>query len=697
MPNYKSVLVLKKKCFKQRLRRTNVLQYLKSSSCTESINTNFKNINNEQSMTFSGQNLEADINNLTTCDKVLITIEDQPGASSTPDNFDTNEDDSEIDDFDEEADEAIVELSNQEIKNFLAIWALRNKIPHVALNELLVFLKNNTFEFLPIDSRTLLQTPRFKSIEKLEPGEYVHIGLKYGLDNLLQKYSGDIPNEICLNFNIDGIPLSKSSSSCFWPILSKTNISKKIIVVGVYHGYGQPSNFNNFLRPFVDELKSIMIQYQFRSKQIKIKIGAFICDTPARAHILGIKSHAAYSGCPRCCQEGEYHGRMTFPETNAQMRTNVSFRTRADENHHNQDTILEELDIDLVLQFVLDYMHLVLLGVTKKLLRMFTAGGIESLLPTKCIEEINKLLEEIRKTQPSDFQRRIQLLNQLHNYKATEFRTFLLYAGPFVLRNVISKQKYDHYMLLNVAISILCTPNVSDEKIEFARELINAFINGMKIIYGTHHLIFNVHALIHLPDDVKRFGPLDLISAFDFESYMYQIQKLLRKKNQPLSQIYNRIIEMNNVNFEELYNELEYPILKREVNGVFYEVVTEHFTINNASRNCWVMTEKKEIIKFNHAVKRDTQIQIFGNEVIGNKCDFYDYPVSSSSLNIYKTTFNEDQPKYWNLSSITMKLFCMEKKPSDNLCFYDSDDEDEEYYNDNLPCRVFFPILHSQK
>lgn len=282
-----------------------------------------------------------------------------------------------------------------EIKDFLATWAMRHNTSHVALNELLQFFKND-YNTLPCDARTLLKTPKCKEIQKVPPGEYIHIGLQNSIEFFLKKIE-NFPSEIKLNFNIDGVPLSKSSSSCFWPILCKANVFKRIIVIGIYHGYSQPKDFNLFLRPFVNELKQLMSAYTFRGKSIQIKVRAFILDTPARSHVLGIKSHTAYFGCCRCTQEGEYFGRVTFPEMNAAKRTNASFRNNSDEHFHNRNTILNELDIDLVDQFVLDYLHLVLLGVVKKLLKMWTSGKIESLLPSKSIMHIEELLRHVQK------------------------------------------------------------------------------------------------------------------------------------------------------------------------------------------------------------------------------------------------------------------------------------------------------------
>ena len=48
----------------------------------------------------------------------------------------------------------------------------------------------------------------------------------------------------------------------------------------------------------------------------------------------------------------------------------------------------------------------------------------------------------------------------------------------------------------------------------------------MESIYGRDTLVNNVHCLVHLADDVKRFGSLDIFAAFPFESFL---GKLLRE------------------------------------------------------------------------------------------------------------------------------------------------------------------------
>lgn len=78
------------------------------------------------------------------------------------------------------------------------------------------------------------------------------------------------------------------------------------------------------------------------------------------------------------------------------------------------------------------------------------------------------------------------------------------------------------------------------------------------------HLVYNVHSLIHLVDDVKLYGPLDSFSAFPFESYMSKVKKMIRRNNNALPQIFNRIQEMYQLNFDPLSKSNEI-VLKNNV------------------------------------------------------------------------------------------------------------------------------------
>lgn len=90
------------------------------------------------------------------------------------------------------------------------------------------------------------------------PGKYYHFGLDSSINNMLKNINySDMPDTINVAINIDGLPLSKSSSSQVYPILCLINninvLLSNICCVGIYHGYDKPSDFNVFLKDFVDE------------------------------------------------------------------------------------------------------------------------------------------------------------------------------------------------------------------------------------------------------------------------------------------------------------------------------------------------------------------------------------------------------------------------------------------------------------
>ena len=82
-----------------------------------------------------------------------------------------------------------------------------------------------------------------------------------------------------------------------------------------------------------------------------------------------------------------------------------------------------------------------------------------------------------------------------------------------------------------MALSLLLIDNTNNiNNINLSRSLFKYFIiEGMRL-YGDLLAVYNVHCLIHLPDDAKIHGTLDNISAFPFENYLQQIKKMVRGK-----------------------------------------------------------------------------------------------------------------------------------------------------------------------
>lgn len=46
------------------------------------------------------------------------------------------------------------------------------------------------------------------------------------------------------------------------------------------------------------------------------------------------------------------------------------------------------------------------------------------------------------------------------------------------------------------------------------------FVKDFALIYGLDFVGYNIHSLIHLAQDVRKFGPLDSISCFPLETFL---------------------------------------------------------------------------------------------------------------------------------------------------------------------------------
>ena len=68
-------------------------------------------------------------------------------------------------------------------------------------------------------------------------------------------------------------------------------------------------------------------------------------------------------------------------------------------------------------------------------------------------------------------------------------------------------------------------------------------MNNALALYGHEIMVYNVHGLVHLAEDVRKFGCLDNLSAFPFENNLMGLKKIIRKPNCILQQIASRLSE----------------------------------------------------------------------------------------------------------------------------------------------------------
>lgn len=146
---------------------------------------------------------------------------------------------------------------------------------------------------MPSDARSLLRTPRKVNVEDVKRGQYYHFGLQNCIEQLVSQYSVQLSQIVKVNINIDGLPLFKSSTSQVYPILCNLIENYDLVnVIGIYYGDEKPSDANEFLTDFVEELITLSkYGIQINNEIYQFKINAFICDVPTKAFITFTKGH----------------------------------------------------------------------------------------------------------------------------------------------------------------------------------------------------------------------------------------------------------------------------------------------------------------------------------------------------------------------------------------------------------------------
>ena len=97
---------------------------------------------------------------------------------------------------------------------------------------------------------------------------------------------------------------------------------------------------------------------------------AFICEASARAFLKNTKGHTGYRSCDRCTIVGYWKDNRVVVHSNATYprQTDAEFATRSYGSHHNGHTPRTDFRISCVSAFCLDYIHLVCLGIVKRML-----------------------------------------------------------------------------------------------------------------------------------------------------------------------------------------------------------------------------------------------------------------------------------------------------------------------------------------
>jgi len=391
----------------------------------------------------------------------------------------------------------------------------------------------------------------------------------------------------------------------------------------------------------------------------------YLGDAPARAYLKCTSGHTSKAGCERCDQCGDFDDQVIYSTSVGSERTDESFNSQRDPDHHKGVSPLMELQTNFITQFVLDPMHLVEIGIFKRFLSfVLRRGPVNTRLSGAEIEDFSVLLDLFAKFVPDDFTRKHLVLDNRPKWKATEYRLLLLYLGIVIFKLILKEEVYQLFLLLHSAVFIMSNETFIELYLEEAQSFIEHFVKYSATVFGAKFVSYNVHSSLHLASDVKMLKkPLIKFSAYPFEDLGGQLKKLVRSSSKPLQQICRRLAEREKVGDKidrdvkgrgPMNEHTRGPTGNLSVTCQFKKYEGESFTVSiEIPNNCVCLSDGsfgliRNIVTVDFSVK--LVVSVF-------ECtrDLYDYTIASSKLGICILWNVSESLTVYDLSDILFK------------------------------------------
>ena len=196
-------------------------------------------------------------------------------------------------------------------------------------------------------------------------------------------------------------------------------------------------------------------------------------------------------------------------------------------------SLLLDLDyFDYVNSFPTKYMHLVSLGVVKRMLEVTFSVGETRSRKTKRPLTHPQLFDELMKTVkcPGEFPRRIRKLD-LSVWKATELRNVTIFFFPFITRYLEGHEKeIKLWEMLAFMVRACVLPEeeflaVNQTSIKHCQKTCYALFQQL---YGERNCSYSIHVFFSHLQNIRTQGPLTESSAFIFESFYAELRNAFK-------------------------------------------------------------------------------------------------------------------------------------------------------------------------
>ena len=207
----------------------------------------------------------------------------------------------------------------------------------------------------------------------------------------------------------------------------------------------------------------------------------------------------------------------------------------------------------------------------------------------------------------------------------------------------------------------LLSSDGQEDNVDFIRGLLNDFVIGCGIEYGREFIAYNVHNIVHLPEDYEAYGNLEKISAFQFESFLGRMKNSVKSGYRPLRQVCNFAERHNSVNrSKETESSVEDHEQSVKVKKV--KILNSYIQLGRNENDCHILMRNGIYARVENIYKHHTNHVLIIREY-GHGENFFTKPVPSKTIGIAKVTEARKKNEIL-LSDVYAKCVCLQHEGS---------------------------------
>jgi hypothetical protein len=369
---------------------------------------------------------------------------------------------------------------------------------------------------------------------------------------------------IYLALNCDGFCPFKYRSHSSWAfILSICNLPRGIRFkkeLSILWSVNEPGEggLEGILKVLVQELNTLQDGAFFQTptgqRKYKIRLAMTCCDIPGSRKLLGFVGHGGTVACQFCKYkfprqtsvnakgktvtlstpdfsglECLQHGSKCHADLKASAKKYRKARTNAEREEISKSTgfhdsrFLKLKNFDMINSQTIDGMHMFSLGIMKKILLMITDKDDSSVqseykLSKKQKERAQILINKARQTLPADLYKPSHtFMEHLKTAKAADFQTAIYIMAPILAKVGAHEKVVNVVQFLREIHSMAYAKIIDMEDLDSVKILCRDFFSAYQDTFGKTNVTMNTHLILHVPEMLRRFGPMSNYHLFGYE------------------------------------------------------------------------------------------------------------------------------------------------------------------------------------